>query len=77
MVKTKLRNTMLQERAESLLLLLVEQANLIYTQIEIAIDEFKTMNDCRVRRMLLEVYKLCVFKNKIASIIHDVNLKII
>ncbi|CAI6354123.1 unnamed protein product [Macrosiphum euphorbiae] len=46
-VKSKLRSTMLQERLESFLLLLVEQEKLMNVQIEEVIDEFKSMNNER------------------------------
>jgi len=44
---------MLQERLESFLLLFVEQEKLMNVQIEEVIDEFKSMNNERERRLVL------------------------
>jgi len=44
---------MLQERLESFLLLFVEQEKLMIVQIEEVIDEFKSMNNERERRLVL------------------------
>lgn len=52
-VKSKLRSTMLQERLESFLLLFVEQEKLMNVQIEEIIDEFKSLNNEKERRLVL------------------------
>lgn len=67
-LKTKLRNTMLQKRLESLLLQFVKQKNLVNIQIEKVIYEFKAMNTER-RHRLLYVYKLYAIINMFKNII--------